>query len=55
MILNVIEWLLVPAGLSISETADVLGFYHTIISKVYIEWSEKVKKKIVSSSWVILN
>lgn len=35
MILNVIEWLLVPAGLSISETADVLGFSIKTISRVH--------------------
>ncbi len=30
-------WLLVPDGLSILETADLLGFSHTTISRVYIE------------------
>ncbi len=31
------------AGLSISKTADLLGFLHITISRVYKEWSEKEK------------
>ncbi len=39
------------AGLSISKTADLLGFSHTTIFRDYREWSEKEK---ISSEWQVL-
>ncbi len=37
------------AGLSFSKTADLLGFLHTTIYRVYGEWSEKRKYPVSGS------
>ncbi len=53
MTLNV-EWLLVGArraGLSISKTADLLGFSHTTISRVYRECNLQQLRDAIMSIW----
>ncbi len=39
------------AGLSISKTADLMGFSHKTISRVYREWSEKEKISSERQLW----
>lgn len=46
-----VAWLLVPDGLAwvfrISKTAELLGFSHTTMSRLYTEWVEKQKINFV--------
>lgn len=41
----------VPDGLGVSETADLLRFLHTAISRVYRECSEKEKISSEQQLW----
>jgi len=45
-------WLLVPdgAGMSISQSAQLLGFSRTTISRVYKEWCENGKTSSMQQS-----
>lgn len=39
----------IDVGLSISETADVLGFSNTAVFRVYTEWCDESRFKLTGS------
>jgi len=49
----VVAWLVTddPFGLSISQSAQLLGFFLTTISRVYKEWCEKGKTSSTRQSY----
>jgi len=47
---KVIEAILSVAGLSISQSAQLLGLSHATISRVYKEWCEKGKTSSMRQS-----